>query len=241
MKLNELQLVQPKQLTPRKTNMGPAELSRDMIPKNARRIGDDSSYGRVFATQEDPGTVTKIVKRTDDLKQDAYFQYVSAMAKNDRISRNPYFPKIYNIKVRKDEYGIYVYSVEMERLQEFNTLSKEEVSMLGERMFFNFRLMAKDAAARRRELAPTEHRNRINTDDFGSVAFAMMKGIEKVIYEGDKVATYIKDPNLRAALTILKHLVKSNSNINPDIHPGNIMVRRTPGGPQIVIADPVSG
>lgn len=240
MKLHELQLVKPQQLTPQKTNKGPAEISNEMIPKNAQRIGADSRYGRVFTTRDNPGTVTKIVKRTDDLEKDAYFQYVSAMAKNDRISRNPYFPKIYNVKVRKDNYGISTYSVEMERLQNFSTLSPEEVLMLGERMFFSFRSMAKDAAAYRRELAPTEYRDKITTLEFGTVAFALIKAIEKVIYEGDKVATYIKDPNLRGALTILKHLIKNNSSeFSPDIHGDNIMVRRTPGGPQIVIVDPV--
>jgi hypothetical protein len=62
---------------------------------------------------------------------------------------------------------------------------------------------------------------------------------------GDKgPATNIKDPELKRALIVLRGFIKKsrkgdNDPRGPDIHGGNIMVRRGPFAPQLVFTDPV--
>jgi hypothetical protein len=238
MKLYELKAITPPDLIPKRIPVRSFDKTDmfSMVPKNGVRIGNHGVQASAFTTDNEPGTATKIIRDAGNLKSDAYFKYVSTLAKNDRISKNPYFPKIYGVNIKDDKNGRARYSVEMERLLDFNSLSMEEMYMLGDKMFFNFYAFAKDARARMR-------------DDLGKIdakmqsaetaSFAIMKAMERVIKYRAKVETYIKDPNLKGALLILKSLIKNDSGVNPDIHTGNIMVRRGPGGPQLVITDPV--
>lgn len=237
MKLNELKTITPADLTPRQYKLGHIASTRKLIPKNAERIGEPSVYGIAYTTPDEPGTVTKVVRKIEDINKDAYFQYVSALAKNDRISNNPFFPRIYKIKVVKDKQGNDLYSVEMERLLPFETLSNEECNMIGERLFFNYAGFERDALAYAKEIASSFHRDALTTE--GNAKFALLKAIEKCLRNLKEVATYIKDPKLKAALMILQSLLKKNKNFDADIHSGNIMIRRGPGGPQLVILDPI--
>lgn len=233
MKLHELQTITSADLEPKSS--GNPSTFKHLIPKDAEELGDNGKFASTFTTKDEPGTATKIIRSTSNLKSDAYFKYVSALAKNDRISKNPYFPRIYHIKVEKDRSGMSRYKVEMERLHEFDSLSMEEMYMLGEKMFFNFYAFAKDARARMRDDLGVPNAKMQSKQ---TAAFAILKAMERVITYGAKVETYIKDPNLKGALLILKSLVKDHD-ANPDIHDGNIMVRRGPGGPQLVITDPI--
>ena len=233
MKLFEIKTITPKDFEPKRVG-NPKGSYTHLIPKNSEELGF-GSYGTVFTTKDEPGTITKIVRNATNLKSDQYFKYVSALAKNDRISRNPYFPKIYSIKIEKDRSGMSRYSVDMESLLNFDSLSIEEMYMLGEKMFFNFYAFAKDARARIQDVLGMKD---AKMQSKKTASFAIMKAMERVIVYGAKVETYIKDPNLKGALLILKSLVNKHE-ASPDIHSGNIMVRRGPGGPQLVITDPV--
>lgn len=239
MKLNELQTITPKDLTPKQYKQGNIATTGKLFPKDAERIGRrDSKFGAAYSTPDEPGTVTKIVRNTEDLKRDAYFQYVSALAKNDRIANNPFFPRIYKVKVVKDKYGAESYSVEMERLMEFETLSPEECNMLGERLFFNYKGFEREAFARQKEITPTERRDAVSRE--GNAGYALLMAMRKCLDYPEQVATYIKDPKLKAALMILQSMIKRDVEIVPDIHSGNVMVRRGPSGPHLVITDPIA-
>lgn len=242
MKLNELKTVTPKELTPKLQKQGDdfrAALKNVQPPENMRVLGS-GSYAQTYSNEDEPGTVTRVTRRVQNPNQDAYYKYLSAIAKSDRIQRNPYFPKIYSVKVTQDMLGNHAYSVDMERLLDFDTLSPEECVMLGERMFFNFTGFTKAYVARRKEIAPTHMRDKISVKDKGTAGFVLLKAIEKCINYGEEVATYVKDPRLKEAMIILRSLIKKNREMSSDIHDGNIMVRRGPGGPQLVITDPVA-
>jgi hypothetical protein len=112
--------------------------------------------------------------------------------------------------------------------------------MLGERMFFNFAGFAKEYVARRKEIVPSQHRDKVSMQSKATAGFVLLKAIEKCIGYGEQVATYIKDPRLKEAMIILRSLIKNDHDVAADIHDGNVMVRRGPGGPQLVLTDPVS-
>lgn len=241
MKLNELQTITPKDLTPKPALANPYADMKKLSPD----VDDDvevhtGGHANTYINNNDPGTATRVTRTVQDIKKDSYFKYLSAIAKSDRIQRNPYFPKIYSVRVVPDKHGNQMYSVEMERLLEFNTLSAEECVMLGERLFFNFTGFAKEYVARRRELISTQQRNTVSMKSKGTAGFVLLKAIEKCINFGEKVATYVKDPKLKEALIILRDLIKKDEDVVPDIHDGNIMIRRGPGGPQLVLTDPVA-
>jgi hypothetical protein len=48
------------------------------------------------------------------------------------------------------------------------------------------------------------------------------------------------DPNLIQSFKIIKKLEKSNPTFMDDMHINNLMIRRTPIGPQLVINDPLA-
>ena len=246
MKLHEVKTITPADLTPVRGAVNPWS-HQDMIPRGAKPIkqvnsgkedddGESSGlWASTYATPDEPGTAHKIIRSAVNLKSDAYFKYVSALAKNDRITSNPYFPKIYNVTVKQDEKGLSRYAVEMEALLDFSTLSVEEMQMLGDRMFFNFEPMLKHYRARMTELGVKDAK----LTDHKTLQFALLKALENLFTYNTKAITYIKDPKLKAAMLILSSLVKKDR-VAPDIHDGNLMIRRGPGGPQIVITDPVT-
>lgn len=242
MKLNELQTITSKDLTPnaRASKVDPYAAMKKLQPSDDHDVIGGGSYARTFGSDANPGTVTRVTRTVQDTKKDSYFKYLSAIAKSDRIQRNPYFPKIYSIKIIPDKHGNQMYSVDMERLLNFETLSAEECVMLGERMFFNFAGFAKEYVARRKEIMPSQHRDAVSMKSKGTAGFVLLKAIEKCINYGEQVATYVKDPRLKEAMMILRDLIKKDHDVSPDIHDGNVMVRRGPGGPQLVLTDPVS-
>jgi hypothetical protein len=233
MKLNELKTITPDDLT--QTVRRDNRSINNLYPQGTDSSSSSGRYATTFIHPDKPFDATKIVHtvRDNDVKRDPYFKYVSALAKNDRISNNPYFPRIYSVivsrKVAKAINDEVQYAVDMEALLDFDTLSKEELQMLGEKLFFNFPAYVKDVYAKLHGKYAVNSRPLYVAAILYSIAKAMRHS---------EVATYIKDPKLRQAMVILRSLVK-HEYVTIDIHAGNVMVRRGPGGPQLVITDPV--
>ncbi len=243
MKLNELTTITPKDLIAKgkAKQLDPYKAMKKLHPQDTENMEiHGGGSARTYIDNDEPGTATRITRKVEDVKQDSYFKYISAIAKSDRIQRNPFFPKIYGVQVLGDKQGNQMYKVEMERLLDFDTLSAEECVMLGERLFFNFAGFAKEYVARRKEVVPSQHRDKVSLKSKGTAGFVLLKAMEKCCTYGESVATYIKDPKLKEAMIILRDLIKKDSDVSPDFHDGNIMVRRGPGGPQLVLTDPVT-
>lgn len=244
MRLYEITSLTKDQFTPKHRKDAKA-VGKDFGQEDQEEIGS-GMYAQVFSTQQEPGTVRKIsMEPTNDLKNDAYFQYVSMIAKNDRMSGNPYFPKVFNIQVRsfyrKDFTGQknigveYVYAADLERLLPFSSLSSDEALMLGNKMFYDF---AKKHRPMRRG---DKHPSKIN------YRYELSGRIEDT-FEGDMwglsasaLATIIKDRYYKQAVMLIKAMIDKNDRMREDMHDENIMIRRGPGGPQVVITDPVMG
>lgn len=231
MKLNELKAITPEDLTQKRVPRSDRAIQK-MYPQDANFQSSSGRYASTFIHKDTPHDATKIVHKVkeNDVKKDPYFKYVSALAKNDRISNNPYFPRIYSVKVAKNGHGEAHYKVDMEALMDFDTLSKEELQMLGEKLFFNFDPWVKDMYAR----LEGKYKEGARELYVAAVLTAMQKAMRH-----DSISTYIKDPKLKHAMVLLRSLVKEKD-VRPDMHAGNVMVRRGPGGPQLVITDPVA-
>ena len=210
-------------------------------------------YSTAFSTKQEPGTVRKVsnIMSEDELHRDGYFRYVQLLAKNDRFTSNPYFPKIYDVQVRKFSDSTtpsvidYAYAVDMERLHDWSELSNKEALMLGKQMFYNFESIAKTHIEKnswyKDRPSEGEHPRHM------AYANALIDFIEE-IFDSYKIKptskmTIFKDPYLKKAIMLLRSLRDKTRyegvTIVFDIHDGNIMVRRGPTGPHIVFTDPV--
>jgi len=241
MRLYEISSLTKDQFQPKHRGNAKA-VGKDFGQEDQEEIGS-GMYATAFSTQQEPGTVRKMVLDPNhDLKTDGYFQYVNMIAKNDRMTGNPYFPRIFDIQVRsfyrkdftgKENLGIeYVYAVDMERLLRFDSLSSEEARMLGNKMFYDFEktyrpgrtISGADKVDYRWELS-----GRIE-DTF------MGKGPYQT---ADNTATIIKDKYYKQAIMLIKGMISKSDVMTQDMHDENIMIRRGPGGPHVVIIDPV--
>lgn len=222
-------------------------------PKPSKQRGFDVSgsekvggglFARAVSSSIEPGTVRKIVdsRPIGDLKNDAYFKYVQLLAKNNRFIKNSYFPKIYDVQVRTyKEEGIeetyYTYAVDMERLYDWSTLRDEEALMLGKRMFYNYEKLSKHFLEKASEYNDIVPQYRIALLEF--IRHAVFDIWGEYPKDVTDQRTTIKDTDLKKAVMLLKSL-KAKEGVGFDIHSGNIMIRRTSTGPQLVFTDPVA-
>lgn len=203
-------------------------------PKNKLvKVLGNGMYAAAIEHENHPGEVTKVSSQIDDLNRDGYFRYVSNIVKNDRIQSNPYFPKIYKIKIYKTEptntaNSAYFYTMQMEKLYSVKELSEDEVEMLMDKMFH---ITHSYKTGQENDHTPNVR------DMIATIDYAISSGFKKV--KSVNHSTNLKDPHLKQAILIIKKLVR-NSGLTNDIHGGNLMFRRTSVGVQLVITDPLS-
>lgn len=255
MRLYELTTLTKDKFTPTLSS-NTKELGQGFAMADQKALGS-GSFATAFSTKEDPGTVRKVVGplHSSPAGSDAYFEYVSMLANNDRIMSNPYFPRIFDIQVKQfpgphsrwpddREQDMFAYAVDIERLHHFDTLSNEEARMLGNLMFYNFERSG-DIPKSRVERPPGDDSKReaIVTRDYTD-------GLMKVLYDTfdrlnpAKRATTFKDPKLKQAVMLVRKVLNDgrakDHNFFADIHSENIMIRRGRGIPQLVFNDPVA-
>jgi hypothetical protein len=195
-------------------------------------------YAHVYAHKKRPGSVLKVGKYSTRLpEEDAYLGYINLLANNDRMASNPYFPRVYDVKIypyeseyarTKEWTGEYV--VEMEELQSIEDLSVEEVNMLGNRMFKYWKQRGSEIAHDMFSYLPSNMQ----------IPAALIAMIREAVnqYSSTDFEYQIKDKKLTEAVMLLRELI-SKGYIEEDLHINNVMIRRTSVGPQLVITDPV--
>ena len=197
---------------------------------DGQEIGD-GLYSVVISDDDDPGTVKKVSYGSfgqgytlESLLKDGYFNYLISMAENNRMDWNPYLPKIYSIKFFKSKDDLIAFTLEMERLYSIYDLSVEEIAFIGDKIFDDF-----SARLERQEV-----------HGVNGWLDSLIRYIEYSTQgRGHAYGIKIIDSRFRHAMSIVSKLRRSNKGAI-DIHHGNVMVRRTRYGPQLVITDPVS-
>lgn len=182
--------------------------------KNVAAIGRGN-----FATALKSDTsheVNRINRGTDDLKKDPYFQYVRWIAANDAAAYNPYFPRVYKVKVYENKGASgkqkYFYVVNMEELIPLHELNVDELNALYRRITGRAEVNLPRSAL------------------VDSIAMALQK-----MLSGTDRGKYNHDEQLVDAMNQIKALKIGH----PDFTDKNVMARRTSVGPQLVLADPL--
>lgn len=254
MKINELFLT-PDQLKYKQTKSPINRKWQTLVKSSPERpqLGG-GKFASVYAPEKLPGSVEKVAKPEwlESLADDGYYQYLDMISKNERIANNPFFPKIHNLQTFRGSDGKYTYKVELEKLHPLSSLSTEEIITIGRKLFTNFDQLFKN----RKKMFDVGTNPSSDTSEYhddtnkrqhqyeSKLRYAAMNTLsmlfDKAIDWSSEVSTNIKDPNLKKALMMIRSIVKSTPNSTPDIHEDNIMVRRGPFAPQIVITDPIA-
>lgn len=181
------------------------------------------AYGKVSQSRNDPFTVNKTphVPQEDIQATDSYSIYIKKITDDKMAQKNPYFPRVYDIKITSDKYQQQKYSIKMEKLQNIINSSEEELIYFLEKMF-------------KTELFPQRYQPLDELSHEGKIR-AMNFALKRSIDDDN----LINDELLKEALDYLKLLYNNPTyGLAWDIHAGNYMVRRTPSGGQIVLVDP---
>jgi hypothetical protein len=246
MKLNELFLT-PDQLKYKQTKqkIAPKWNRLSKTDDTRSRLGG-GAYADAYASEKDPGSVDKVAKPSEinSLSSDAYYQFLDMLSRNDRIANNPFFPKIHKLETFRGKDGKYTYRVNMEKLSPLKTLSTEEAVRIGTELFAEYG-PAHKAMRKNYGIKPTRPSEDPEQDDQGhnkhfAAIYILAECFQQALYS-DGPPTNILNSHLKQAITLLRNILKKRQSFAPDLHAGNLMVRRGPFAPQIVITDPISG
>jgi len=204
--------------------------------KKEKERGRDIGSFSIVKPGSDPHTIKKSSKSPDHQISDGYWRYIEYVIKY-KLWENPHFPRVYNIKKIQDAQGDIMMRGEIEKLTPLTNLRIDEIQQLYQYIYGveNVPYEIKKSRGLEQSEVKNLYLKRLATDIFHSI-----KGL------GNQ---RIKLDSFEEAIRILKMIKEkeftsnSKNKIRPfgfiyDIKAENIMVRRTPYGPQLVFSDP---
>ncbi len=184
------------------------------------KIGS-GAYSVAIANKKDPTNVMKISRGTNDLNDDPYYGYLSGIAAHSEMEKNPFIPKVFEVKVYETTGNYkYFYIAKMERLYELRSLNDDEL-----RQFIITLTKPRMMNRIKASVGMYDAVEALKKENHGHLVEILVDKIRR---------EKIKDPQLQAAMRLAQ-----NTGFEYDITANNIMVRKTPNGPQLVLADPV--
>lgn len=215
---------------------GPTQKKRAAaIAKTQPKLGS-GYFGKVYDQPEGElgiGTAKKISRFDQDKPTlDGYYAYINRLMSLKDQNDNPYLPQVYNANVVKPKRGAPYFELDMEKLSKWQDLDEDELLMI----FSKALDVQLNSVEEFRQLVG---RKSIPFKDIiiEELLRYMTKTLSDPNYKDIK-GNSIKDPQLIEAINIIRYLEKTG--YGEDLHAGNIMVRRTKYGPQLVFTDPLS-
>lgn len=174
------------------------------------------NFGTAISQPHEVNSVLKLGRFShDNAETDGYYQFINRVRHMD----NPYFPQIDEVKTLK---GGKMFKVRMERLTDLSHLSREELFALLERTL---------------GYEPTlKITNGMSDEDIDDeILFWMTINFGKMLM-GRSPIPDTADDNFKQAMQFMQAMHKEG--YGEDIHAGNMMVRRSKYGSQLVFIDP---
>jgi hypothetical protein len=172
-------------------------------------------FSDVYAPAGAPHDVVKINYQVD--VKDGYHAFVKALIDNERARDSIYFPRIRSVRELQTPGADFPYLlVRMEQLLPLQALTREELIGLATR---HTDIPEKDI---------------VDQYEIWDIIYLISKAINPRTHSPYKVT----DTKLKNAIRWVEELGKKE-NSSVDLHSDNIMARRTPYGPQLVISDPL--
>jgi hypothetical protein len=222
------------------------ELSREFSKFKSNSYGQQGFFGRAMASNrpKNVGTVVKVpnIRNNGMLMADsAYRKFVDAIIHYNLADKTPYVPQIYQVRDLSGNEGKSVY--QMERLQPLadNQLSIDAISSMCGRMFYDWDHEPSyeiSYLGRSHMVTPHEyfqylesigtHERDIKSDLAGAISGRI----------DAKRGEYFNTKNIKDPLLLNTILFLAKRGLINDLHSGNLMLRVTSTGPQLVITDP---
>lgn len=222
----------------------PAHMQKN---RDTEHLGSGTFSAAFHNPKQSPHDIRKVSRQMDRFDIDGFYYYMHGLADNPD-NTNPYYPRFREIKVYTDEHDAkkamdvftddrkdkITYSTKMEKLYPLRDMSRsEEDAMLARMLGTGYTKMVTGAEGVNQRLA-----NILNSQekaDYGRVLYI----IKFLLHEPDAIADDIQDADLMRATNWLREFQRTAS-LGFDLHGENIMYRKTPYGPQLVITDPFS-
>lgn len=196
--------------------------SKDYDPPTSKKEIGRGVFSVVNSDKNDPHTVNKTqLVRPDKVGDKDSFESFAKIVIKHKLWDKIHFPRIYAQKLTTDKGGRTQYKWKIERLVPLYDMSKKEFEFMAEKYF------VPDVADRAK-----------------SDAMIFAKAVRDMVrYEA--MEKYIEDEQFLEAVQITRKMFEFLNGKRPrvrlDLHVNNMMVRRTPYGPQLVITDPFAG
>jgi len=201
--------------------------------------------------QENTQTVIKVIKfkegmTEEKVRKESSYRYLQEIVKEFN-SGNPYFPKVYSVRFYNslgdyfdEDEGDMVYNadniygiIKMERLHSIDDIGSESETLKA--AFRNAGFDYSDSF----DVVNTNSGEVLSTERFWLVqALNVIAGFFKSGKKSFIKKIHEKNPTFAKAMIIIRNLIKKYR-FKPDLHEGNIMVRFTSKGPQLVFTDPL--
>ena len=197
-------------------------------------------YSAVDSDPEDPHMVKKrSINPMQSDEHDAYRFFIDQLIDNDFINRNPYFPRVYDVKGMTDDQGRHANEYRMEELIPHRDVSEEELLSMMDRIFNDTDIKSRW----------DDYTSKINSEggafrdipSLDKIQLRITHNIENAIYRGD--FSNIKDETMVEAGKMLNTIMDNadtdgDKQLMLDFNKDNIMYRRGKYGLQPVITDP---
>jgi hypothetical protein len=185
-------------------------------------------YSQGYQTK-DPFLYGKKAHVPTNLDYDPYYQYVKAI--EPIMDSNPYVPRVYDVKLYRDQQGYIKPDYTMEKLVDGETLPKKLIYSMGVRMFGSDDWFNINDRMTIRYLD--------NTDLWKRLAKIINMSIETYPANSFSNLSFKNfDPNLLQLIALIKRLIIRVPHTESDVHANNIMVRMGKT-PQLVLTDPI--
>lgn len=184
-------------------------------------------YAAVFLNPGDMQTVKKIASVAQNKwERDGYYAYIMEIGKQNKEHPNPYLPQIIGVKRFSNDEGDYM-EVEIEKLYPVTREYTDVVGALEKLYQTRFEEEDFDLLG----ISPYSLLTITTRDYF----FDSSIRIKTLPTTGEVLEL---SPDFKEAVEVVRKAKKQFMSL--DIHLGNLMIRRTPYGPQLVITDPLS-
>lgn len=179
--------------------------------------------------KRDPHTVIRHNSNVDNPSIDSSHGYYGWLVNTKAYNENPYYPRVYEKSTITDKSGKKLIKYEIEKLSPIETLDLTMIRALTHKLFDDITI---NKILRRRVSSTINPWHDIDDDE--RALLILFDGLEEVYYGAKS-----RDVYLNAAMQQAKELSDLNYASGSDLHRGNVMVRFTPHGPQLVLVDPI--
>ena len=203
------------------------ENQKNIKSDRVKKLGS-GAFSTAYQDKDNPHDVMKGSKQ--QVVPDGYQIFFTALEENPEMQSNPYFPRFRNIsRYASKDHRSSSYMVKVETLEPLQKLTKKELSALLRRILDEDGI--KQVMDRMKDLESYSW--------FTAYPYHYVTQLAEImVNHPKKFSKHVIDKDFLEAIQFIIQ-VATDWEYHTDLHEGNIMLRRTPYGVQLVFNDPL--